>query len=115
MVVAAPVRPDQGREVVFSMLREVSFPLVREVIDRSGQTTANRGQAEALAARAAIRTGALVLERYQPGELVDYQHFFLSQAGRSAPEGAATEGLFQEVYPLDAALEEALREEIFTK
>lgn len=115
MVVSAPVGPHPEREVVYSMLREVSFPLVRAVIDQSGHTTASRGQAEALAARAAVRTGALVLERYLPEELMDYQRFFLSQAGRSAPEGAATEGLFQEVYPLDASLEEALREEIFTK
>ena len=36
LVVSAPVRPDQGREVVYSMLREISFPMVRKVIDGHG-------------------------------------------------------------------------------
>ncbi|MBT8397552.1 MAG: hypothetical protein HKO65_13615 [Gemmatimonadetes bacterium] len=115
LVVSAPVQPDQGREAVYSMLREISFPMVRKVIDGTGYTAANRGDSEALASRAAIRSGALILERYLPEELMEYQRFFLTQAGRSAPAGAGTETAFREVFPLDQALEQALRKEIITK
>jgi len=67
-----------------------------------------------LASNAAIRSGAILLERYQPEDLSDYQEFFLSQAGRSAPAGAAVDALFRELFPLDQAFETALREEILS-
>jgi len=114
LVVSAPIGPEDGLEAVFSMLRELSFPLVRRVMDRTGGAAGNPVEEESLAARAAIRSGALILAIYHPDDLLAYQRFFLSRAGRSAPTGEAMEGAFRGVFPLEAAFEEALREEILT-
>jgi len=114
LVVSAPAGPEQSSEGVFSMLRELSFPLARRVMDRGGRVVGNQGEEESLASRAAIRSGALILERYRPDDLTAFQRFFLSQAGRNAPEGAAVEAVFRETFPLAEGIEQALREEIFT-
>ena len=114
LVVSAPAGPEDGLEAVFSMLRELSFPLVRRVMDRTGGVAGNPDEEESLAARAAIRSGALILAMYRPDDLLAYQRFFLSRAGRSSPIGEAMEGAFRDAFPLKAAFEEALREEILT-
>jgi hypothetical protein len=61
-----------------------------------------------------VRAGALVLEAYRPQALDGYQQFFLSQAGQTAPPGAASQAAFAEAYSLDSALENALREELLS-
>lgn len=114
LVVAAPASPDRSMEAVYSMLREVSFPLVRRVIEQEGRTVGNQSEEEKLASTAAVRSGALILEKYRPDDLMDYQRFFLTQAGRPTPPGEATEGPFRETFPLDRGVEQALGEEIFT-
>jgi hypothetical protein len=114
LVVLAPTGPEHGLDAVFSMLRELSFPLVRRVMDRAGATAGNKAENETVATRAAIRSGALVLEAYRPEDLSAYQQFFLSQTGRSEPEGAASGAAFEEAFPLEPALVEALHEEILS-
>jgi len=114
LMVSAPAGPENGLEAVFSMLRELSFPLVRRVMDRTGGAAGNPDEEESLAARAAIRSGALILHMYRPDDLVTYQRFFLSRAGRSAPTAEAMEGAFRDSFPLEADFVEALREEILT-
>jgi hypothetical protein len=114
LVVSAPTNPDRPVEIIYSMLREVSFPMVRRVMDRSERVVGNRSEEESLASIAAIRSGALILEQCRPNDLMDYQRFFLTQAGRRIPTGEATEGPFREVFPIDQAIERALREEMFT-
>jgi hypothetical protein len=114
LVVSAPMGPERGAEVVYSMLRELSFPMVREVIGRVGRGTRSQSEEESLASRAAIRSGALILEVYCPDDLNAYRQFFLSRVGHSTLAGEAIQGAFLEVYPLDASLEEALRGEILS-
>jgi len=114
LIVSAPSSPEDGLAAVYSMLRELSFPLVRRVMDKTGVTAESRGEEESIAARAAIRSGALILEIRRPDDLMAYQQFFLSRAGRSAPTGAATEDAFRDSFSLEVAFEEALREEIVT-
>jgi hypothetical protein len=114
LVVSAPTDPERSVEAVYSMLREVSFPMVRRVMEQGGRVVGNQTEEERLASTAAIRSGALILEKYRPNDLMDYQRFFLTQAGRQIPMGEATEGPFREVFPLDGGIEQALREEIFT-
>jgi len=114
LVVSAPTGPERSSEAIYSMLRELSFPLARRVMDRGGRVVGNQGEEESLASRAAIRSGALILKRYRPGDVPDYQRFFLSQAGRTAPAEAAVEAAFRETFPLKDGFEQALREEIFT-
>ena len=83
-------------------------------MEQGGRVVGSQREEESLASNAAIRSGALILEKHRPDELTDYQAFFLTQAGRQIPEGEATEGLFREVFPIDEGIEQALREEIFT-
>jgi hypothetical protein len=114
LVISAPDGPEHGAEAIYSMLRELSFPIARRAMDRVGGATGVRSQDEGRAGRAAVRAGALVLEAYRPQALDGYQQFFLSQAGRTAPEGGAVRSAFEGAYPLDPALESALKEEILS-
>lgn len=114
LAVSAPASPEDGREAVFSMLREFSFPLVRQVIEETGVTAGNQNEEESLAARAAIRSGAFILEMLRPDDLAEYQRFFLSRAGRPSPDGEANEATFRETFSIEVGLEEALRERVFT-
>jgi hypothetical protein len=114
LVVTAPADPSTATEAVFSMLREISFPLVRRVLDRVDGAVGPRGYDEGRAVRAAVHSGAIVLEAFRPEAVTAYQRYFLSQAGRSAPSGATIGSAFGETYPLDAGLMEALREEILS-
>jgi len=114
LMVSAPEGPGKGHEVVFSMLRELSFPLVRTALGRLGEGGGTSDEEESRAARAAIRSGALILEMYCPDHVTDYQQFFLSRAGRLASGGDPVESLFNETFPMDGTLERLLREEIST-
>jgi hypothetical protein len=114
LVVSAPSGPDRGSEAVFSILRELSFPLARRAIDRAGSSTGTRSQDENVAARAAVRTGALVLEDLLHEALTHYQQYFLFRAGQSAPAGAALRAAFEAAYPLSGDLERALEEEVIS-
>jgi hypothetical protein len=114
LVVSAPNDLEHSMEAIYSMLRELSFPVVRSVMERGGRVARDQRGEESLASRAAIRSGALILEKYRPEDLPDYQGFFLTQAGRQVPEGEAPGGPFREVFPIDQEIEQALREEIFT-
>ncbi len=112
LVLSHPPGPGRAREVMFAMLREVSFPLVRQVMARASVGSADQDEEESLAARAAVRSGALVLQRYRPDDVEGYQTLFLSQLGISAPPGQALKAAFEEAYRLDPALADALRAEI---
>jgi len=114
LVVSAPSGPEAGLEAVFSMLRELSFPLVRQVMEETGATAGNQSEEESLAALAAIRSGAFILEMFRPDDLIGYQRFFLSRSGRSSPEGEVVGATFREVFFLETGLEAALRERVFT-
>ncbi len=114
LVVSAPPSPERSQEAVYSMLREISFPLVRRVMEQGGRVVGNQSEEEKLASTAAIRSGALILEKYRPHDLMDYQRFFLTQAGHNIPVGEAPAGPFGEMFPLDNEIERALREELFT-
>ncbi len=112
LVISAPDGPENGTEAIYSMLRELSFPIARRAIDRVGGRTGVRSQDEDRAGRAAVRAGALVLGAFRPQALNGYQRFFLSQAGRTTPPDVDVQSAFEGAYPLDPALEIALREEL---
>jgi hypothetical protein len=114
LVIAAPGGPGSGSEAIFSMLRELSFPLARRAIDRAGLSTGIRSQDESLTAQAAVRAGALVLEDLRPQALTQYQQFFLFRAGQSAPTEVAIRAAFEAAYPLDGDLERALKGEVLS-
>jgi hypothetical protein len=114
LVISAPAGPENATEAIYSMLRELSFPVARRAMDRVGGATGVRNQDEGRAGRAAVRAGALVLEAYRPQALDEYQQFFLSQARRTVPPSRALRSAFEGAYPLDPALESALREELLS-
>ena len=114
LMVSAPADSDQAHDAVFSMLRELSFPLVRRVMQQVGITGGNPNEEESLAAKAAIRSGALVLEISRPEKLTHYQRFFLSHVADSPPSGEDTEAAFGEAFSLPTDFDEALRREIST-
>jgi hypothetical protein len=112
LVIAAPSSPESATAAVYSMLREISFPLVRQAMEQV--EGASGGGDERQAVQAAVRAGALILEAHRPDEVSNYQRFFLSQAGLSAPGGADLRVAFEEAYSLDVGLERALREEVLS-
>jgi len=114
LVVSSPKAGEDHRAVIFSMLRETSFPLVRQALGDALESGHERGEAEELAARAAIRAGALVLESFLPREVPAFQAFFLSRAGRTVASAEARRAAFQDAYPLEEAHLKALREVINT-
>ena len=98
--------------MIFSMLREVSFPLVRQALAPALEAGQGRGETEAMAAQAAIRAGALILQEFLPDQVPAYQTFFLSRAGRTGVPTEGLSGAFQEAYPLKGTSVETLREAI---
>ncbi|MGW8267458.1 MAG: hypothetical protein ACWGSQ_13910, partial [Longimicrobiales bacterium] len=114
LAVSTPNVGDDPRAAVFSMIREFSFPMARRALGSEEGSGQNRAQTEGLAARAAIRAGALALDRLLPQELPAYQQYFLSRAGRSAPSPRILGAAFQDAYPLDEGQISALREVVNT-
>jgi hypothetical protein len=112
LVVSDPTTGADARTVIFSMLREVSFPLVRQALASALEAEQGRGEAERLAARAAIQTGALILQEFLPRQVPAYKTFFLSRAGRTGVPTEGLSGAFQEAYPLEGTSVETLREAI---
>lgn len=104
---------EEANGVVFSMLRELAFPMVREVMRDIGLDGADPAAEERLAGVAAVRAAALVILRYRPEDESAFQRFFLDSAGSPVPAGGDLEGLFQERFPLPQDLFEALRDEVF--
>lgn len=114
LAVSTPNVTDGARGAVFSMIREFSFPLAREALEPGDESAQDRAETEGLAARAAIRAGALALERLLPEELPAYQQYFLSRAGRPPASADVLGAAFREAYPLDEGQISALREVVDT-
>jgi hypothetical protein len=115
LMVSLPTGHGGSQEVAFTMLREISFPLVRQVMSQAEGAKGDRNEEERVAGRAAIRSGALMLERYRPDDVLAYQQFFLSRAGISVPSGQSAAAAFEEAFPLNPLLVEALGEEMLTR
>jgi hypothetical protein len=114
LVVAAPKAPERASEAVFSMLRELSFPLARRAVEEVGAPAANRAEAEELTGRAAVRSGAFLLELLLPQDVEAYRGFFLARSGGTAVEATTPRIAFEATFPLSAELEQALQQEILS-
>ncbi|MFC1661686.1 hypothetical protein ACFL3S_09585 [Gemmatimonadota bacterium] len=112
LVVSSPKAGEDDETVIFSMIRELSFPLARRVL-ASPEAGGGQGPvAEELVVRAAVRSGAMVMEMFFPGFLPGYQKFFLSRDGHPVPAEGELDNAFQRAFPLGASVATALRAEI---
>jgi hypothetical protein len=104
----ALLEPPAGRpkETISSFVHELLYPLVGDVIRENVAPARIRELGEArLASTAAIRGGAILLQRTAPGRLDEYRRFFLEAAGRTAPPTQAQlESTFETAFPLPAEL-----------
>jgi hypothetical protein len=114
LVIAAPDAPAEARGAAYSMLRELSFPLARQTLEKSERPASSREEEERLTGRAAIRTGAMILEMLLPKELASYHRFFVAQAGGSAVTAATERIAFETMFPVNVELEKALQEEVLS-
>jgi hypothetical protein len=103
--VGAPTGSTAGADVAFSLLHELMFSVVGEVVTENLAPARLRdlGQ-DAVTSVAAVRAGALALARLAPARADGYQRFYLRSAGRSGTGDAA----FRAAFPLPAELESAL-------
>lgn len=91
-----------------SAVRELCFPLVHEVIERDAGRPENRVAAERLSSVAAVRCGALAVERYSPELSTAYQSQFLRAVG-SPSSGVNIDAAFTRAFFLPPAIEASLR------
>lgn len=109
--VAVGAPPDSApAHALWSFLHELLYALVGDVIREHVAPARIRELGESvLEARAAVRGGAMLLERQAPERVPEYQRFFLVRAGRAAPAGAgARAAAFAEAFPLPDELERGL-------
>jgi hypothetical protein len=98
--VLAVAWPARAADAAFLAVRELCFPAVRQALATGRSPEADRVEAERLSGTAAVRCGALLLERYAPPAVAGYQAAWLREAGRS--------GAFAEAFPIPDALLKAL-------
>lgn len=99
---------DRPRDALWPFLHELAYPLAAETVREYLAPVRIRELGEtAVTSRAAVRTGALLLDRVAPGYASDYRRFFLAAAGRDM---ADPEAAFDRVFSVPPELEEGLRE-----
>lgn len=88
---------------LLALTRELTFPIVRAVLERiPGSVPADRAAAARLSHTMAVRAGAMLLER-DPELAAAYERFYLDAAGPG-------DGSFRDAFALDGVLERGLRE-----
>jgi hypothetical protein len=103
-VTAVMLPPDNSGASALSLVRELCFPLVSELVESRGIAAGDRVFAERISSRAAVRCGELLLQQHAPEYAEHYRGVFLSQLGQSGSSRDA----FERVFTVDAGLMEAL-------
>ncbi len=110
-LVAVRLRSDAPDASLYSAVREMCYPVVRRALVASEVDRRDRVSAERESSRAAVRCGAMLLERVAPQLANGYMQSFPSLAPAEAePEEVTQE--FLRAYPIDPSLELALRTEL---
>ena len=100
MVVTLPPSVDRTAEVLYGIVHEAVGALAAAAVtDNITPRQKRAGVGDRLQSAAAIRAGALVLQRTLPGELDGYARFYLKVLGKPAPSGNAVAAL-EAVLPL---------------
>ncbi len=97
---------ERPEDAVWSFVHELLYPLVGDVIRENVAPARIRELGEErLASLAAVRGGAILLQRAAPGRLDDYRRFFLEAAGHTTRlTNAELERAFNAAFPLEPAL-----------
>lgn len=94
MVVTLPPSLDRTAEVLYGIVHEAVGALAAAAVtDNITPRQKRAGAGDRLQSAAAIRAGALVLQRTLPGELDGYARFYLKVLGKPAPSGNALAAL----------------------
>ncbi len=91
-----------GADAAWRVVRELCYPAVRQAL--RARVTGDRETGERESGRAAVRCGALLLERLAPEEVPAYETAWLRAAGRS--------GSFAEAFAVSEEVLAALRREL---
>ena len=94
-----------GADVAYELLHELMYSLVTPVVRDNVAPSLLRDLGEdAVSSRAAVRAGALALERLVPARAAAYREFYLGEAGRTG----SGQGALEAAYPLPPGLAAAL-------
>jgi hypothetical protein len=104
VAVAVPASDTTAANAVFLAVRELCYPAVRAALAVAGGVGDDRIQGERLSGRAAVRCGALLLQRYAPESEAAYERTWLAVTGEP--------GLFPAAFPIPEALKTALATEV---
>lgn len=106
--------PDRAEDAVLAFVHELLYPLVGDAIREYIAPAKIRELGEdALRERAAVRGGALLLDRAAPERAGRYRRLYLRSIGMAAPtEPAALDAAFRDAFPLPPELERGLEEAV---
>lgn len=96
------------RAPLFAAVRELCFPVVREVLADAPQAP-DRATAATRSSRAAVRCGAELLDRSAPDLGAEYRSWFTPGADGSQADVVAA---FERTYQIDAAVSAAIQEKL---
>jgi hypothetical protein len=108
---AADGMPNAGpREIVFSFLHELLYPLAGDAVsDHVAPARVREIGAAVLELNTAVRAGALALAHAAPDRLDDYYRYYIAAAGQPVPAGATDrERAFGDLFALPPELEAGL-------
>jgi hypothetical protein len=105
--VGLPTRVDQANEVLFALVHEQVGTFAMQVVqDHTTPAEKRAGVADRMTATAAVRAGALLLDRVAPAYATGYRQWYLAQAG--APGGRS----FDAHFPLPAVVAAGLSRQL---
>ena len=96
------------RAPLYAAVREMCFPVVREVLADS-PSAPDRASAATRSSNAAVRCGAYLLDRFAPDLAAGYRSGLVPDASGSPADIMA---VFERKYPIDAALSVAIQEKL---
>ena len=111
VAVAFPDGRDQADVVLYVFAHEIAGAMANAAIE-DNTTPADRrsGTTSRYEQSAAVRAGALLLERTIPGVVPGYMRYYLQQAGRTPPTDPRA--MFNQVYALPDAVRDAITRQL---
>lgn len=113
MVVTLPPSLDRTAEVLYGIVHEaVGAFAAAAVTENITPRQKSAGMGDRLQTAAALRAGALLLQRTLPGEVAGYARFYLRAMGRPSASGANALAALEAAMPLDAGVLETMNKQL---